>query len=399
MWLGQKTRRKIFIAAGFILFTWIIVSFFGSMGNAAEREPVFMSKVLDAPNTTEIYNQLSLKIKASKPFKICLKVYTTTDEYYWIIYSATNDDPTHDPMERLIEQGIGSDLVNSEWQTITRDIQLDLEEQAGLDLKYIKKIEILGTDFGIRYVTVFCEKEINGWSTIDYHINTNFNDSLEDPLDEMGWEANDPYCFSLEYDNLDKYLQALGPLPESENKESSSYNYAPDSIFYSPTDFGSYYSPYSTIGGYYDNYYGSYGYGGYGGYGLGYGLGYGYPALGGGYGLPLYGGAYGGYGLGGFGLPYSGYGSLSPLAGIIGNPIGLGLSPYTGLGLGSLGLFGGLNSPWTDSSKLIEVDFSTSLALQGANITELSGFNVLINPEYPTFTLPQNFFFNDYFND
>ena len=115
MWLGQRTRKKIFIAAVFIIFTWAIVSFFGSWVNATEREAVFMSKALDDPNTTEIYNQLSIKIKSSKPFKISLQVITTTDECYWIIYSATNDEPIYDPMEGLIEQGIGSDLVSGEW--------------------------------------------------------------------------------------------------------------------------------------------------------------------------------------------------------------------------------------------------------------------------------------------
>jgi len=110
-----------------------------------------------------------------------------------------------------------------------------------------------------------------------------------------------------------------------------------------------------------------------GGIGLG-GLGYGYSGL-------------GGIGLGGFGLPYSGYGLPSPIGGITGNPLGLGFSPYTGLGLGSSSPFSGFASSPLDFSttsnsfealipRLFDVDYSTSLALSGFPITELSGITV-----------------------
>lgn len=387
MKLEKKVKSQFFIIMGFMFFILVVGSFWGSLVKAAERETVSMFKDISNTPNIENYDSLSIIIKAPKPFKISLRFCTDTNDYYWISYLSSGDEANYYQMKNLIEKGVENDLtLEGDWYSVKRHVPTDLDEVFfPFNFKHFDKIEIIGTNFKVLLITIFEQaNELN-----NYHTVSNFEEpgllSLDDPLNTLGWELSAPDCFSLEYDNLEQYLQALGPLPESENKNSSSYNYAPDSIHYSLTDYGSYYSPYSPMGGYYDNYYGSWGYGGYG-------LGYGYPALGGiglgGFGLGSGYSGLGGIGLGGFGLPYSGYGSLSLPGGILGNPLlGLGFSPYTGLGLGSSSLFSGFASSQLDFSttsnsfkafipRIFDVDYSTSLALSGFPITELSGITV-----------------------
>ena len=345
-----------------------------------------------------------IKINASKPFKISLRICTNTDDYYWITYLSSNDEPIYHLTERLIEIGIENDLtLEGDWYSLKRHIPTDLDEAyADFNFKYFDKIEIMGTNFKVLSINIF--NWANEWYE-PYYMVSNFGwpDLLrmDDPFEELGWDLSDPDCFSLEYDDtLNQYLQALGPLPESEDQSSSSsYNYAPDSILYSPTDYGSYYSPYSPMGGYYGSYYGS----------GGYGAGYGYPGLG--YGANPFGGIYGGLGLGGLGLgglglSYLGYGSPYSIYGGIGvDPSGLGLSPLTGIGLGISPLLSGLNtSPWLDNLGLLndlgnlptttlsvptlvpsttDIDLSSFLGFGGLGISGLSDITIPVQTFVP----------------
>ncbi|MGA1875450.1 MAG: hypothetical protein ACMUIA_07570 [bacterium] len=342
-------KKDSFIKAGFFLIALIFWLFSGSAARA--EDPLSMSKTLNLSNTAYVYKSFTIEIKASSPFKISFQFEAVDGETYWITYASTNAGVSYDPMEGLIEMGIGSGLTDGKWHTLERNIQVDLD-QAGSSTGYhhelnsLKKVNILGSKFGVRFISVFYEREVNGYLNKYYKVISNFEapdiQSMDDPLYELGWTVNYPNYFFIEYDeNLNGYLLAER---RGSGSDSSSYHESPNPIVYSPTDFGSVYSPYSVAGGYYDNFYGLYGGYGMGGYGLGgYGLGgYGLGGYGlyglGGYGL----GGYGLYGLGGYGLPYSMYGyPYSSYGGLLGASAGLDLALLTGTELGLSSLLGG----------------------------------------------------------
>jgi|GEM_PF-2880036 len=440
MRLGEKIFGIFVAIVGVILvgfrMTGVVDLAYASSG---AREIVSMTKTVSVANSPQVYDSIALKVKTTQPFKVCVQVYTSEGEY-WITYSSTySGSPKYDQETGMIEARLGESVENGQWNTIELNVSLTLQEEALISghapfsLRNIMKISLLGSDFGVRYVSVFYTDSDGSkkYQPLDKDRYGSDNFSLPDITPPsykktwQGWELTDPEYFTIQYDeNLVSYLQAQGPLSESHSEGSSSQNRTGDAVVYSPTDLGSsYYSPYSALGGYYDNYYGAAWYGGlgyynylgygfpflYGPFGLGYGglfgLGYGLLGLGGlfGYGLggyfyppPLYGL---GYGLGGFGLPYSSYGyPYSLYGGFLNSPLGLGFSSLLGTELSSSDLLSSLSSLPTNTISLptlvpstSQVSLSSILGLSNLGISGLSGITVPITTYTPgstTITLP-----------
>jgi hypothetical protein len=257
MLFSKGLKKHSFIKTGFFLIALIFWFFPGSAARA--DDPLSMSKSLNLSNTAYEYDSFTIEMKASSPFKISFQFEDDNGGSYWITYSSNKTGVSYDPMEGLIEMGIGSGLADGKWHTIERNVQVDLE-QAGsstgyyYELESLKKVNILGSKFGVRFISVFYEIEVSGYPNKYYQVISNFASpdvqSMEDPLDELDWIVNYPSCFYIEYDeDLNGYLFA-----ERRISDSSSYHQSPNPIVYSPTDYGSAYSPYSAAGGYYDNF-------------------------------------------------------------------------------------------------------------------------------------------------
>ncbi|MGA1796840.1 MAG: hypothetical protein ACMUIL_13370 [bacterium] len=315
-----------------------------------------------APDPNEVYDHIMMKIRPyDKNFRLALSMYMDNGEYLWIYYTPTNVQPYQDYEGGPIHAGLNATFTAKQWNLITLDVGVTLEEGLVLpELRSIQEIELVGNRYDLAYIIAFRELPDGSRSNI---IIDDFSLPGQN-LTTRGWKSGTINYFSIAFDSdMRGHLKAEYTPPstdddsdddteEDANQPYYYYGYPYYSGYYGTGYYGGgYYGSGSYGGGYYGGgYYGG-GYGGYygGGYGGGlYGGGYyGGGYYGGGlYGGGLYGGGYGGYygggyygggyygGLGLYGGLY-GMGLYGGLASYYGGPIGMG-GPL-GLGIGGLG--------------------------------------------------------------
>ncbi|MGA1844129.1 MAG: hypothetical protein ACMUIS_06165 [bacterium] len=309
------------------------------------------------PDPNEVYDHIMMKIRPyDKNFRLALKMYMDNGEYLWIYYTPTNAQPYQDYEGGPIHAGLNATFTEKQWNLITLDVGVTLEEGLVLpELRSIQEIELVGNRYDLAYIIAFRELSDGSRSNI---IIDDFSLPGQN-LTTRGWMSGTITYFSIAFDSdMRGHLKAEYTPPSTDDDSDDDTEEDANQPYYYYYGYP-YYSGYYGTGYYGGGYYGSgYGSGYYGGgYGSGYygggyyGGGYGGGYYGGGYGGGYYGsGYYGGYGggyYGGLGLYGGGYygglygmglyggGLYGGLASYYGGPIGMG--GLLGLGIGGLG--------------------------------------------------------------